>query len=105
MEILLNQIKKKNLFFVDSYTVASSEAYNLAKEMNIKTAQRDVFLDGSKKEKDIRARLQETIDSAKENGTAIAIGHNRPTTVDVLIEEIPKLKNQFEFVEVSEVLE
>ncbi|MFO7807255.1 MAG: divergent polysaccharide deacetylase family protein [Candidatus Moraniibacteriota bacterium] len=105
MEILLNRIKKKDLFFLDSYTIASSEAYELAKEINLKTAQRDVFLDGSKKEEDIRARLQETIDLAKKNRAAVAIGHSRPATVDVLIEEIPKLKNQVEFVKVSEVLE
>lgn len=105
MKTLLKQIKEKSLFFVDSYTIASSEAYNLAKQMNIKTIKRDVFLDGSKKEEDIKVRLQETVNLAEEKGFAVAIGHSRPATINVLLEEIPKLKNKIEFVKVSEILE
>lgn len=105
MKVLLEQIKQKKLFFVDSYTIASSMAYDLAKKMGIKTAKRDVFLDGSKKEEDIKTKLQEAVALAKERGSAVAIGHSRPETINVLTEEIPKLKDEIRFVKISEFLE
>ncbi len=104
MKNLLEVLKKKDLFFVDSFTYKDSIAYQVAKELNVKTARRDVFLDNSSNKEDIKARLDETVELAKANGTAIAIGHSRPSTISVLKEEMKKYKN-VEFVKVSNLLE
>jgi len=45
MRWLLEEVKAKDLFFVDSRTLGGSVGYSLAQEMNIPTAERDIFLD------------------------------------------------------------
>ncbi len=45
MDIVLDEVKKKNLFFVDSRTIATSVGYETAKEKLMPTAKRNMFLD------------------------------------------------------------
>ncbi|GAG37362.1 unnamed protein product, partial [marine sediment metagenome] len=45
MEIILEEIREYNLFFIDSITTKDSIAYEVAQEMEIKSAVRSVFLD------------------------------------------------------------
>ena len=45
MAAVLSWCKENNLFFVDSATTSKSIAFNLAKEIGIPTAKRDIFLD------------------------------------------------------------
>lgn len=104
MSTLLELIKKENLFFVDSFTIGTSEGFPLAREKGIKTAVRDVFLDNSKDLDDIRDKLLETVRLAEDKGEAIAIGHSLPETILILVEEIPRLKERVNFVPVSEIL-
>ena len=58
------------------------------------TASRDVFLDDSQDPPDIRRQLDEAIRDAKLHGTAIAIGHPHPATLQVLSEELPRLQRE-----------
>jgi len=104
MKTLLKEIKENNLFFIDSFTIGSSKGYSLSKEMNIKTERRDVFLDNPRKKEDIKKKLHQTINIAEEKGKAVAIGHSFPETIEVLIEEVPSLKNRVNFVKVSEIV-
>ena len=105
MQILLEEVKNKELFFVDSFTIASSVTFSLAKEMGVETAKRDVFLDGQRDKEYIRDGLQETVSLAERQGQAIAIGHVFPETIEVLKQEMPKLKTRVNFVGVSELVE
>ncbi len=104
METLLKEVRKKDLFFVDSFTIGSSKGHLLAKEMGIKTTKRDIFLDNSREKEEIKRKLHKTVSLAKEQGSAVAIGHSFPETIEVLTKEIPKLKNEVNFVKVSQVL-
>ncbi len=104
MRTLLQLVQEKDRFFVDSFTIGDSQVASLAREMGIKTAVRDVFLDNSRDPEDIRARLLEVVQLAEENGEAIAIGHSTPETITVLREELPELKERVNFVPVSEIL-
>ena len=94
MKIILNKIREKGLFFVDSYTSGKSVAYNVAREMGIKTGRRKVFLDVENFEDPgyIRGQLKQLVKVAKRDGEAIGIGHNRTWTAQVLKEELPKLE-------------
>ena len=106
MRVLLEKIKDSNLFFVDSFTYKDSVAYEAAKEIGVKTGKRDVFLDNINDESEIKKKLDELIELAKEEGSAIAIGHSKPITISVLKEQIPKFEEEgIEFVKVSEILE
>jgi len=100
MKTLLEVLKENNLFFVDSFTYKDSIAFDVAKEINIRTAKRDIFLDNSDNKKDIKEKLDQTIELAKEKGEAIAIGHSRPNTISVLKKELKSYDN-IEFIKIS----
>jgi len=91
---LLEEIKARELFFIDSFTVGASVGYSLAKEMNIPTARRDVFLDVIDDPREIRDRLYELEEKAREKGSAIAIGHHTENTIKVLKEELPAMEER-----------
>ncbi|MBE9504749.1 MAG: divergent polysaccharide deacetylase family protein [Proteobacteria bacterium] len=94
MKIVLKEIKKRNLFFVDSKTSIHSTGYSLAKAMNIRTAERHVFLDNVQTEEAITQQLLEAVKVAKDKGEAVAIGHPYPSTVIVLRKLAPHLKEE-----------
>jgi len=106
MRWLLEEVKAKDLFFVDSRTSGESVGYSLAREMNIPAAERDIFLDVIDDPQEIRERLYELEEKARENGSAIAIGHHKENTIQVLREELPAMKERgIKFVPVSKLLE
>jgi polysaccharide deacetylase 2 family uncharacterized protein YibQ len=106
MKILLENVKEKNLFFVDSLTNSKSCGYKIAKELGIKTGKRDVFLDISPDPEQINKRIDELLKIAKEKGSAIAIGHAKLTTISVLKERISDFEaNGIKIVPVSSLLE
>lgn len=105
MEILLTELKERQLFFVDSYTIGGSLGYEMSLQMGIPTARRDVFLDNADDKDSIRERLHELEEISKSRGYAIAIGHHKDTTLQVLQEEMPEMERRgIEFVFVSELL-
>lgn len=99
-------VKKKNLFFLDSQVTTRSVCFRLSKEMGIKFTRRSVFLDNSSDQEYIKNQLAELTTLSDKHGRAIGIGHDRGTTIKVLVEEIPKLqKKGYRFVFVSEFVE
>ncbi len=84
MRVILGQIKGKGLYFVDSRTIADSVAYDIAQQMGIPSAFRQVFLDTKLDEKYIRSQLLDLFDKARKNGKAIGICHPSPETLKVL---------------------
>ncbi len=84
MLAVLNVIKKKGLFFIDSRTSADTVAYKLAKGMKMSTGERDVFLDNERTPEDIDIQAGKLLDRAEERGWAIGIGHPYPETADAL---------------------
>ena len=92
MQWLMNiLVAKKNWMFLDSRTTAESVAEATARELGVRTTFRDVFLDNEVNVEAIRARLRELIDKARAHGSAVAIGHPYPQTLQVLAEELPLL--------------
>jgi hypothetical protein len=106
MRYLLEEIREHGLFFVDSFTLGDSVAYPLALEMGIPTARRDVFIDYDDDKEAVIEKLKQLEEVARENGTAIGIGHHRKNTIQALKEELPRMEERgVEFVVISEVLE
>jgi len=83
-----------NLFFVDSRTNPRSVAQRTARTMGIATTRRDVFLDNMRDPARIRERLYQAARLARLKGSAIAIGHPYPETLEVLRRELPRLREQ-----------
>jgi len=105
MEIVLEEIKGYNLFFIDSMTTKDSIAYEVAQEMEIKSAVRSVFLDNENDMEYIKGQMLEVQETALRKGEVIAIGHSRINTYYVLKRMIPELvRAGIEIVPVSELV-
>ena len=105
MELVLEKIKSKGFFFVDSRTSETTVGFKIAKKLGIKTAERDIFLDeGSQRSDYIRSQIEKLINVSKEKGYAIGICHPYPDTVKVLSEVIPDIQKEVEIIPVSGVV-
>ena len=94
MRVVLEMLKGKGLFFIDSVTTPRSVGQSLAREIGVKTGKRDVFLDNEQNSAYIRGQLAQAIRMAKKNGSAIAICHPHPATIATLAETLPTLASQ-----------
>jgi polysaccharide deacetylase 2 family uncharacterized protein YibQ len=105
MRTYLAAIKDKGLFFIDSRTTSRATAYEIAQELQIPSAARDLFLDHESGQNYIRARFRQLIEIVKRQGSAIAICHFRKNTVPVLREMLPEFeKNGIEIVHASKLI-
>lgn len=84
--------KRGNLFFIDSMTNSKSVGAQTALKDGVPTAARDVFLDNKADVAYSEAQLREAVAIAKRSGSAIAIGHPRPTTLEAVRALIPELQ-------------
>ncbi len=100
MKIILEELKKKDLFFLDSRTTPVSVCGNISRKIGLKYAERSVFLDLApiKEEKQNRAyikrQIKELINIAKARGSAIAIGHDKKLTLEVIKESIIDIEKE-----------
>jgi polysaccharide deacetylase 2 family uncharacterized protein YibQ len=104
MESVLGALPK-NMYFIDSRTSGRSIAFDLAREMKIRSAARQVFLDDVQSEAAVRRQLANLAEAAEQRGVAIGIGHPHAVTLRVLAAEIPNLRSKgFRFLRASEVV-
>jgi polysaccharide deacetylase 2 family uncharacterized protein YibQ len=102
----LKIIKKKDLFFVDSLTSNHSQAYKIARRLNMRTAPRNVFLDTSPDRRAVLRQLRYLKQYALKHGAAIGIGHPYLATLTALSDfkqELNKKGPCFELVSVSDL--
>ena len=106
MQWLMEEIRDRDsLFFIDSYTHHESVALRIAVENNVEAIKRDVFLDPDPSPEVVEREFERLKALARKRGSALAIGHPYPATLDVLERELPKLADEgFELVRVSELL-
>jgi polysaccharide deacetylase 2 family uncharacterized protein YibQ len=106
MRIVLEVIKQRDFYFLDSKTSDRSVAVKVARELGVRTASRTVFLDNMRDEGYIRGQVSELLSIAEKRGKAIAIGHPYPETIAVLKEVVPAFENEgVELVRLSELVE
>lgn len=104
MDIVMNELHHRGLFFFDSHTNSTTAADKAAKTYGVPYVRNDLFVDNSASVSDICAMIQEGADRAKKKGTYIIIGHCRPHTAEAFRQMVPKLKAQgIEFVYLSSV--
>lgn len=105
MKLILKKIKRKGLFFIDSVTSHYSVCPQLAREIGVPFNRRDVFLDNINTREEITKQIIALAQKARRRGYAVAIGHDRKLTMEVLKQEIPWLKKQgFEIVSVKDLV-
>ena len=89
MRAVARVLSHRGLFFVDSRTTDATVAERTAEEESVPSARRRVFLDDVATEAAVKERLDEALERARTEGSAIAIGHPYPATLAVLERELP----------------
>ena len=105
MVAVMEVLKKRNLFFLDSITAGNSVARKAARKIDVPFAGRNVFLDHADDVVGITKRLVEVERLAKRTGLAIAIGHPRESTLKALVPWLKDIeKRGFKLVPLSSVV-
>jgi polysaccharide deacetylase 2 family uncharacterized protein YibQ len=94
MQWLMEELRQRGLYFVDSRTSAQTKALDIASHYQIPSLKRDVFLDDLNETKAIEYQLNRAIQFARQRGSAVAIGHPYPATLSVLERVQPLLAEQ-----------
>lgn len=92
MKDVVAVLKQHDLFFVDSRTNSKSVGAATAQGAGIPTASRDVFLDNQADVAYTETMLERTVAIAKRDGSAIAIGHPKPSTLEAIRAMYPKMQ-------------
>lgn len=106
MRLLLGELKKRALFFLDSRTTPRSVGKKTAKDLNLPFLERAVFLDNEKNTLAIRESIQKGKTIAEKRGYAVMIGHVWCTELaEVLLEVYPEILSEgYQFYPLSELL-
>jgi len=91
MRIVMQELKKRGLLFVDSMTTGKSAGLAMARAEGVPALARDVFLDNVEDRGAIQAQLGKLEELARRNGSAVAIGHPRDHTIEALAAWLPGL--------------
>ena len=96
-----------DVFFLDSLTSPESVAYNVAIEAGLRAVVNSEFLDdATDRREDVDARLRQLVETARERGYAIGIGHPHPWTFAAL-RDFPEflLTTEVELVSLCDLIE
>lgn len=109
MDLLMRTIANRDdyLYFIDSKTTSNTVAGLVASEYHIPTLTRDIFLDSTANDKAyVKKQLMHLLETAKQKGYALAIGHPFNETLSVLNHELINLEIQgIQLVSVSKLIE
>lgn len=94
MRVVLGELQRRGLYFIDSFTTGKSVGYSLARELDLPSARRDIFLDHNPTEASIRSQITQLIRKAKTRGSAVAIGHPYKSTYRILSEKAAYFKKE-----------
>lgn len=94
MTVIIDELKRRGLFYIDSMTSPNSVCMDVARDAGEPFARRDVFLDNELNSLYIAGQLDRLKKIALKNGYAIGICHPHEETIAVLEKEIPRLRSQ-----------
>lgn len=94
MNAVMSVVKQRHLLYLDSRTNAASVGEQTARTMGIGTTRNNLFIDNDKDVASIKKRILQGGQIAKNNGSAVVIGHCRPTTLAALKDSIDELHSE-----------
>lgn len=103
MLVVIRELGKKKLFFLDSFTTPKSVGYDLARTHGIKALSRDIFLDDKDDPLEIEAQWKKLLQIANNKGSAILLAHPRKNTLEFLHRTLEN-NNQVTVVPISELV-
>jgi len=104
MSLILHELKKKGLYYLDSRTTKKSVGLEQAKKLGVPAAERTIFLDNDPSPMAIGNQIEELIRVAQVSGAAIGIGHPYRETIEIIHKYEPTLKRKVRMVPVSELI-
>lgn len=84
MAVVLSELNRRGLMFLDSRTSAKTVGDKLARTIGLPSVERDVFLDPDGARSDVAGQLVELERTARRQGYAVGIGHHYNVTLDTL---------------------
>jgi polysaccharide deacetylase 2 family uncharacterized protein YibQ len=84
IRLVMEELKKRDLMFLDSITSVRSVAQRAAREAGVPFIGRNIFIDHLDETPEIIKRLAEVERLARKSGYAVAIGHPREKTLRVI---------------------
>jgi len=94
MQVILDELKSRGLYFLDSRTTPRSVGYELAQAIGVPSASRQIFLDNKKDLDYIQNQIDLLIKKALKDGKAVGIGHLHPLTIEALKEAAPRFREK-----------
>ena len=91
MTIILNFLKQRRLFFLDSIT-SKSVCNKVSKKIKFPIYQRNIFIDNKKNKPYIKGQIDQLIEVTLSRGEGIGIGHFFPITLQCILEKIPEIE-------------
>lgn len=92
--VLFNRERERPLFVIDSRTSPGSMLAGMAVEAGLSAGQRQVFLDHERSLEAIERAWLELLRLSRRDGSAIAIGHPHPETIEFLNQAVAMLEDQ-----------
>jgi polysaccharide deacetylase 2 family uncharacterized protein YibQ len=92
MAILMAELRRRGLLFLDSRTTPHSVAGRAAARMGVPYAERDVFIDNELNVASVLQELARAEHIARSRGHAVAIGHPHESTIEALKTWLPTLE-------------
>jgi uncharacterized protein len=102
MNKLIYSLSANHINFVDSRTTADTKAPKVLKNFGFRYVARDVFLDHHMEKDYVASQIKEAVKIAKLHGSAIAIGHPHPNTLQAL-RESKKLLDEVDLVYIYQI--
>ncbi|WP_319759452.1 divergent polysaccharide deacetylase family protein [Maridesulfovibrio sp.] len=101
MKVVMNQLNKRHLFFLDSRTTPKSAGRKAAAKAGVTFYERNIFLDNVKDVGAIKYQLSKTAKIARKRGQAIAIGHPNHETLKAIRQWVAENRGKIRVVPVS----
>lgn len=94
MTLLMEELHKREMIFLDSRTTPKSLGKKLAQEQGVPFIGRNVFLDNTDSLETVLKQLKTTENIARKHGYAVAIGHPRDGTIQALKQWLSTLQDK-----------
>lgn len=102
MDVVMNELYHRHLFFFDSRTNSTTAADAAAASYGVPYVRNDLFVDNEADVAAISAMIREAAKRAQKYGTYVIIGHCRPKTAEAFRQMVPQLEKEgIQFVYVS----
>ena len=105
MKYIARSLKKRDKFFLDSFTNPESRGFITMRRFGVKTELRQVFLDHIETAEHIHSQIDSLVQLSHQMDVAIGIGHVKPITYQILKYRIPELINAgYRFVQLKDIV-